>query len=839
QAPGKPSHNLLKMAKPGLSFELRNILHKVKKEKSVVVKENISLPVDGNLHRITVEALPLPNIVEPYYLVLFHEKVLVKNTLLTGTSKSKKEEQLLRIEQLEKELLQAREDMRSITEEQEAANEELQSANEELLSGSEELQSLTEELETSKEELQSTNEELTSLNEQVNAARHYAESIVASLREPVLVLDKNFRVKTANASFYTTFHVNEHNTEGTLVYDLGNKQWDIPQLRILLEEILPQKTVIKDFEVTHTFPVIGERVILLNVQELMRETKEEKLILLAIEDITERKQFQQKETELLVRFQNLVVTAPVAICILNNNNYSVELANDSYLRLIDKGEEIIDHPFFETLPELSTQGIKEILDTVLQKGEPFYSNEQELTFIRNTKKVVGFYNFVYQPLKILDKVTGIIVVVNEVTDQVIARKKMEAQAIMAQDLMMTAPGFVCTLTGPTHVYGLVNQRYQQLFGTRKIQGKPILEALPELEGQGFDLLLDKVYTTGAPYVGIEVPITLARDIDLVPEERYFNFSYQPMYDENKIIYAILVFGYEVTDQVNARKKIMDIQQEHGKELERNVKERTLELSEANELLYQKNETLKKMNAELEAFTFISSHDLQEPLRKIQTFVERILEKEFAVLSDTGKDHFNRMHGAAKRMQTLIEDLLAYSHTSSIGRKFEIISLDEVLLEVTIELGELIHQKKAILTADKLDDAYINHFQFRQVMNNLLSNALKFSRPGVVPHITIKSEINTAIFFQKQDAALSPGRLLPAPEYCHISFSDNGIGFDPEYKNKIFEVFQRLHSKEEFAGTGIGLAIVKKIVENHNGFITATGNQHKGACFDIYIPTISN
>lgn len=584
QAPGKPSHNLLKMAKTGLSFELRNLLYKVKKENKALAKDNIALQVDGNMRMITIEAIPLPNIVEPHYLVLFHETVIVANISgpKSSAARSKKNEYLIRIEQLEKELVQSREDMRSITEEQEAANEELQSANEELLSGSEELQSLNEELETSKEELQSTNEELTSLNDQVNAARHYAESIVATLREPVLVLDKNLRVKTANTSFYKNFHVNEKETEGVLIYDLGNKQWNIPKLRVLLEEILPQKTTITDFEVSHIFPSIGERVILLNVKELTREKTEEKLILLAIEDITERRNLQLKERD-------------------------------------------------------------------------------------------------------------------------------------------------------------------------------------------------------------------------------------------------------------AHNRIIEIQHEHGRELEQKVQQRTLELSEVNELLFQKNDSLKKMNAELESLTFISSHDLQEPLRKIQTFADRILEKDNASLSDTGKDYFSRIQNSAKHMQTLIEDLLAYSRTSIIDRKYETIQLGQILQEVKLEQAERILEKRAVITEGELNNIYINHSQFRQVINNLFMNALKFSKPDIASHITVKSRIASSVSLQDENPALGAGRLLPKKDYCHISISDNGIGFDPLYENKIFEVFQRLHSKEEYEGTGIGLAIVKKIIDNHSGFITATSEVGKGATFDIYIP----
>jgi two-component system CheB/CheR fusion protein len=258
QSPGKPSHNLLKMAKEGLAFELRNILHKTKKEKIPVRKENIPVQVNGILQNITIEALQLPDTIEPHYLVLFHEiqPLAFSHELLAKRKTSAKSQQLkansrelLRIQQLEKELSQSREDMRSITEDQEAANEELQSANEELLSSSEELQSLNEELETGKEELQSTNEELMvvnhemiSLNEQVTAAKDYAEAIIINIREPLLVLDKDLRIKTANNAFYNTFRVTEKETEAVLIYDLGNKQWDIPELRNLLEKILPEKT---------------------------------------------------------------------------------------------------------------------------------------------------------------------------------------------------------------------------------------------------------------------------------------------------------------------------------------------------------------------------------------------------------------------------------------------------------------------------------------------------------------------------------------------------------------------------------------------------------------------
>ena len=836
--PGKPSLNLLKMAREGLPFELRNLVHKAKKEKQPVIKENVLVKLGDTLHPISIEVIPLHDIIEPHYLILFHENTLVnkKTTALKRGVKMIQEEKDSRIQQLEEELIQCRQDMRSIAEEQEAANEELQSANEELLSGSEELQSLNEELETSKEELQSTNEELLVINqemsgliEQVTEARDFAETVITTIREPLLVLDGKLRVISANRAFYKMFQVNEDQTEGVLVYDLGNKQWDIPKLRILLEDIIPLKSEFADFEVVHDFPSIGERVILLNASKMVREQTGEKLILLAIDDITERKTQQVKRNELLTRFQTLVMQSPVAMCILRGADFNIELANDFFLQLFKKEKGIVDKPLFHSFPELSEQGFKELIDGVLQTGIPYFGNEREVYLQRGKKKQQCFFNFVYQPMPEPGKtVEAIMMVVTEVTEIVIARKRMEGQAMMVQNLLMTAPGFICTLTGPKHVYELVNKKYQQLFGKRIIQGKPIMLAIPELAGQGLDKLLDKVYQTGEPYVGVEIPVTMARDEGLPPELGYFNFSYQPIYDDNKKIHSILVFGYEVTDQVNAKNNILEIQLVHSKELEEKVYQRTIELSQAKESLEEKNEKLLKMNKELEAFSYVSSHDLQEPLRKIKTFANLLFEKEHNNLSENGKDYINRIQHGSMRMQTLIDDLLAYSRINATEHRFEPTDLHSIINQVTADFAETILLKQALVKVDSVGEINLHASQFLQLMHNLIGNALKFSRLNVAPKITIKSRINKGSAFKKE-------RLIAEKKYCHISIADNGIGFDPQYKDRIFEVFQRLHGKDEYEGTGIGLAIVKKIIDNQHGIIEATGVLNKGVTFDIFIP----
>ncbi len=574
QAPGKPSHNLLIMAKNGLGFELRNILHKAKTVKVTVVKENIPLSVNGNLRHISIEAVPLPNTVEPYYLILFHDNNLNDIDSLSTrpggisnkkkvSAKTKKDEKDIRIQLLEQELAQAREDMRSITEDQEASNEELQSANEELLSGSEELQSLNEELETSKEELQSTNEELTvlnhelvGLNEEVTDARNYSESIVATLYQPLLVLDKHLRVKTANKAFYKTFNVGEQETEGVLVYDLGNRQWNIPELRTLLEEILPQKKQITDFEVTHNFTSIGERVILLNALEITREKKEEKLILLSIEDITQQRLFQLKEKKILSRYHNLLLQTPVAIAIYRGRNYIVELVNDLALKILVKDKNLIGKPLFESMPELESQ-LKPTFDKVMQSGIPFHANEYEATLIRNGKNEQKYFDTIFEPILEDDNtISGVIVVAHEVTDQVLARKQIEDSEHRYHEMIYTSPSLIAIFKGEDMIIEIANDAILESWGKGKdVIGQSLFEVIPESVEQGFDKLLLSVYKTGKPFHAHESPITLLRNG--IKELVYYDFIYQAQRNVNGVTEGVAVIASEVTSQALLHKKIKE------------------------------------------------------------------------------------------------------------------------------------------------------------------------------------------------------------------------------------------------------------------------------------------
>jgi PAS domain S-box-containing protein len=258
---------------------------------------------------------------------------------------------------------------------------------------------------------------------------------------------------------------------------------------------------------------------------------------------------------------------------------------------------------------------------------------------------------------------------------------------------------------------------------------------------------------------------------------------------------------------------------------------TRDLSErkkAQDAIQRKNEELEKMNHELSSFAYVSSHDLQEPLRKIRAFSSRILELEYDRLSAKGRDHFERIQRSAERMQALIEDLLSYSRTSTSERILEEFNLQTAVTQVVDELAERIEEKRATIAYDDLPMIKGIPFQIHQLLANLVSNALKFSKPQESPRVEIR-------------ATLIPGSLMPFAEadatrqYHCIAVADNGIGFEPEFRKKIFDIFQRLHHRDRYEGTGVGLAICRRIAENHEGFIEAQDVPGQGAVFQVYIP----
>lgn len=246
------------------------------------------------------------------------------------------------------------------------------------------------------------------------------------------------------------------------------------------------------------------------------------------------------------------------------------------------------------------------------------------------------------------------------------------------------------------------------------------------------------------------------------------------------------------------------------------------------LLEERNLELTRNNKELMAFNHVASHDLQEPLRKIQTYISRLNDNEKYNLSDNAKTYILRIHDAASRMRLLIDDLLQFSRTNKAEKVLEVSDVNILLEDAKQDLVEVISESNAVIYSDALPEMNVIPFQIKQLFSNLISNSIKYRKEYVSPIIYIKySKVN----IDSEERITKPRKRF----YHKITITDNGIGFDNEYAEQIFVLFSRLHNKNEYSGTGIGLSICKKIVDNHNGYILARGNPDKGSVFDVYLP----
>jgi len=293
--------------------------------------------------------------------------------------------------------------------------------------------------------------------------------------------------------------------------------------------------------------------------------------------------------------------------------------------------------------------------------------------------------------------------------------------------------------------------------------------------------------------------------------------------------SVFVELYKKTHQLMAQEQRL---KSVNQNLQSEIQERILSEQKVNLLNQQLMENilqLKATNEELDRFAYVASHDLQEPLRKIMIFGDRLANKYNELLGDDAKEYLERMRKASERMQLLINNILDFSKFSAASQSFEQTNLNRLVEEVLSDLEIEIERKKAIINVEELPSLCVIPGQFRQLIQNLLSNSLKFSKKDIPPQISVSADT-----VKGEELAGTVG-INPNEKYCRIYVEDNGIGFDEEYAEKIFVIFQRLHSNHLFEGTGIGLSICKKIVEKHNGAISATSIAEKGSVFTILLP----
>ncbi|GAB3028017.1 ATP-binding response regulator [Spirosoma pulveris] len=399
-----------------------------------------------------------------------------------------------------------------------------------------------------------------------------------------------------------------------------------------------------------------------------------------------------------------------------------------------------------------------------------------------------------------------------------------------RNLVEQAPVAMLLMKGPDLVIDLINQGMLELIQRDKdVLGKPLVDALPELNGQSFIDQCLRVYHTGVTDQSWSIPIPVTRNGEV--ETGYFNVLLTPYYEGNTIT-GVLEVCTEITELVEVNKALTaseDRYRQLSTALDEQVRQRTAQLQASIHDLQRSNDNLQQ-------FAYVASHDLQEPLRKIQSFGD-LLKSQYADNLGDGIDYLKRMQTAANRMSTLIRDLLSFSRITTRQEANGAISLTETLNMVLMDLDVMIQETGATIHIQPLPTVLGDRSQLIQLFQNLLSNALKFRRksPSGVPVPPVVEVSAKLVKAPDLPPSAKPTRAVNL--YHRIDVTDNGIGFNEKYLDRIFQVFQRLHGKSEFQGTGIGLAICEKVVANHGGVITAQSQPGEGATFSVYLPAV--
>ncbi|OLY94299.1 hypothetical protein BUE76_22230 [Cnuella takakiae] len=430
------------------------------------------------------------------------------------------------------------------------------------------------------------------------------------------------------------------------------------------------------------------------------------------------------------------------------------------------------------------------------------------------------YDYIFVP--VLDQngeVEAVAGTTRDITEIKQAEEVIRKSEIQLRTMILQAPVAMCILRGPTHVIDIANEAMINLWGKpwEQVMNKPVFEALPDAAGQGLEGVMQKVYQTGDPFYANERPVELLRNGRW--ETVYQNFVYQSYRDGGGEILGVIAISVDVTEQVLAKKKI----EENEVNLQVRVQERTAELETANQ-------ELERSNRNLEEFAHAASHDMKEPIRKVLTFTDQLKSSLGPRLTEKEKIIFGRIENATQRMGLLVDDLLEFSHVNERPLEKEEVDLNVKVQQVLTDLELLIEEKKAQVRVGQLPTIKGHKRQLQQLLQNLISNALKYSDPDQEPVIVVTA--------QKVQGYAFAHRVLPEQLGCHfylIEVKDNGIGFEPKYAEKIFQMFQRLHGKSEYPGTGVGLSIARKVVDNHGGYIWAISQLSEGATFKILLP----
>ena len=520
---------------------------------------------------------------------------------------------------------------------------------------------------------------------------------------------------------------------------------------------------------------------------------------------TAQRQAQEREA-----FHNVFEQTPALVALLRAPSHRFEYVNSAYQALFP-GRQLVGLSMAEAAPETREQGFVALLDRVYETGETYYGLDVPFA----TKSPDGgpthttYFNFTYQAYRENGQIAGISIFAFDVNESVLARQEREAQRQQLEQLFMQAPAPIVIFDGPELVYQLVNPAYQQIFPGRELLGKPLLAALPELEGSPLVDSLREVYHTGQPFTAQELPLRLARHAGGPLEDIYWTFTYQARRNAYGQIDGALAFAYDVTEQVRARQQVQGLNEELAAINE--------EMTATNEELHESNTQLLCTNADLDTFVYAASHDLKAPITNIEGLLEALREylptheQEPMVPRLVGM-----MEGAIQRFQQTVAHLTDVTRLQA-GSEPVTGDLDVpgILEDVRLDIVPLLESTHTQLRLDvpACPGVHIPAKHLRSILFNLLSNAVKYRAPDRVPLVQVRTHCTASRFV--------------------LEVQDNGLGLDKMQQEQLFTMFRRLHTHVE--GSGVGLYLIRRMIELAKGTITVASQPGVGSTFTVTLP----
>ncbi|WP_375436541.1 PAS domain-containing protein [uncultured Hymenobacter sp.] len=519
-------------------------------------------------------------------------------------------------------------------------------------------------------------------------------------------------------------------------------------------------------------------------------------------------------------FYQVFEQTPASIALLRGPEHQVQYHNPAYQQLFP-GRNMRGLTIAEIQPDALAQGFVALLDNVYQTGETFYGNEVLLIIDQPGGRPAkdSYFNFNYQAYRENGLIVGVSVFAYDVTEQVWARQQREAQQAQLRAMFEQAPVAIGVFQGSEYLVEVANPALCRIVGRASAQlvGRPLFKAVPEANDQGFQAVLDKVRQMGRGEVAQEVPVQIQTRPNGSEEIKYFNFAYEPLRDGQGNIISVAVVASDVTEQVLTRQQV-EQSQVQVQELNEELATINEELQGTNVELGTANQQLIRTNVDLDNFIYTASHDLRAPIANIEGLLHALTQQlpEASATDTQVLTILQMMQGAVERFQKTIDHLTDVTKLQKEHvQPSQAVNLAAVVEEVCLDLAPLLKSTQARLDVDVAHCPTISFSQknLRSVVYNLLSNALKYRHPDRVPHVRLRC--------QQTDS------------HAELSVQDNGLGLTAPQQARLFGMFQRLHDHVE--GTGIGLYMVKRMVENGGGHIQVESQLGVGSTFTISFP----